>query len=324
MATSAATLAPKRSRIAARWVTCLWFAAAVAPAYAGPGGHAAATPAPAPVPEPVAKAAAMALSDVPGMDFSELPAAAKRELATVFADEFCYCGCPHSLGACLKQHTGCRHAKRMALLAASETAAGVAATDVIIELSKYYQSFSERRASFKVDDRQCFGAKDAPVTLVEYSDFECPFCAVARPMLQDLVKARKTARVCFAPFPLSGHPNAMPAAQAALFARDKGKFWEMHDLLFENQMTLSPTEIRRLASTLGLDPRELGKATDAGKYVDELNASKDAGKAAGVDHTPSVYVNGRLLNLGLSPVMLEHTVDDELEWQANKGAWAAD
>jgi protein-disulfide isomerase len=268
--------------------------------------------------------AALVLADVPGMDFSPLSAPAQRELATVFTDDFCYCGCPHSLGACLKQHKGCRHAKRMALLAAGEASGGTPAVEIIVALSKYYQSFGEKRATFKVDDRMCQGPKDAAVTLVEFSDFECPYCSLARPMLEDFAKGKKNVRFCYAPFPLSGHANATPAGQAALFARDKGKFWAMHDLLFENQMTLNPAEIKRLAASIGLDAAELTKAMDAGKYIDELNASKESGKAAGVDSTPSVYVNGRRLHLGLSPSILEHTVDDELEWLANKGAWAAD
>jgi len=268
--------------------------------------------------------AALTLSGVPGMDFSPLPGPAQRELATVFTDDFCYCGCPHSLGACLKQHGGCRHAKRMALLAAGEASGGTPAVEIIVTLSKYYQSFGEKRAPLKVDDRLCQGPKDAAVTLVEFSDFECPFCSMARPMLEEFVKGKKNVRFCYAPFPLSGHANATPAGQAALFARDKGKFWPMHNLLFDNQMTLSPVEIKRLAASLGLDAAELGKAMDSGKYLDELNASKESGKAAGVDKTPSVFVNGRLLHLGLSPSTLEHTVDDELEWLANKGAWAAD
>ncbi|MHB8878483.1 MAG: DsbA family protein [Myxococcaceae bacterium] len=267
---------------------------------------------------------ALTLSGVPGMDFSALSGPAQRELATVFSDEFCYCGCPHALGACLKQHTACKHSRRMALLAAGEASGGTPAVEIILALSKYYQSFPDKRASFKLDERMCMGPKDAPVTLVEFSDFECPFCNLARPMLEEFVKGRKNVRLCFGPFPLAGHANAIPAGQAALFARDKGKFWAMHDALFENQLSLSPGEIKRLAAGLGLDPAELGKAMDSGRYVDELNASKEAAKAAGVDSTPSLFVNGRRLKLGMSPTILEHTVFDELEWMANKGAWTAD
>lgn len=264
------------------------------------------------------------LADIPGMDFSSLPPPAQRELATVFTDEFCYCGCPHTLGACLRQHGSCRHAKRMALLAAAEAAAGVPGLDIIVELSKYYQSFREPRASFKVHPQMCMGPSDAPVTLVEFSDFECPHCAAARPMLEEFARSNPKVRLCYQPFPLASHPNAVAAGQAALFARDKGKFWAMHDLLFENQLSLNPARIKQLAAQAGLDPNELAKAMEAGKYKDELTASKEAGKAAGVDATPAIFINGRKLTLGLSQELLTHTVEDELEWIANRSAWAAD
>ena len=169
----------------------------------------------------------------------------------------------------------------------------------------------------------CKGPKDAKVTAVEFADFECPYCALARPMMAELVKAKPNVRVCYLPFPLSAHPNAIPSGQAALFARDQGKFWQMHDALFENQLTLSEGSIKELAKKLGLDDGALAKAMAAGKYKDELEASKEAGKNAGVDSTPSVYINGRKLTLGISADSLTATVDDELDWVQGSGAWAS-
>ena len=212
----------------------------------------------------------------------------------------------------------------MATLAAAEAAAGVPGVEIIVGLSKYYQSFSEKRFSFKLDERACVGPKDAKVTLAEFSDFECPYCGAARPMLEALVKAKPSVRLCYLPFPLSGHPNAMPAGRAALYARDHGKFWAMHDGLFENQTRLNPPLIKEIGKAVGLDPAGLAKAIEGTEYDEQLKASKEAGVSAGVDSTPSLYVNGRKLTLMIDPSTLEHTVDDELEWQANKGAWAAD
>lgn len=270
----------------------------------------------------------MVLSDIPGLDFSSLSPAAQKELAGVFTDEFCYCGCPHTLGACLKTHAGCRHARRMALLAAPAAAAGSSGAEIILELSRYYQSFREGRVQVRVDERMCRGAeaKDAQVTLVEYSDFECPYCGHVRPLLEKLAAdyAAKGLRLCYAPFPLAGHPNAIPAAQAALFARDHGKFWQMHDLLFENQAALTPVLIRQLAERLGLSSAALGKALDGNKYLDELNAWKESGKVARVDATPSLYFNGRKLTLPPDTETLAHSADDELEWIGNRNAWTAD
>jgi protein-disulfide isomerase len=203
-------------------------------------------------------------------------------------------------------------------LAASLASEGEPATEIINTLAKYNLSFNNSRRTFKIDDRTCRGPKDAKVTIVEFSDFECPYCGAARPMLEDLQKSRPQVRLCWMPFPLTAHPNAIPAGQAALFARDNGKFWSMHDALFVNQMTLSEPFIKDLAGKLGMDSGALSKAMAAGKYKDELEASKEAGKNAGVDSTPTVYMNGRKLTLGISMDALVTSVDDELEWS---GSW---
>jgi protein-disulfide isomerase len=298
---------------------------------AGAGAVGAAAPSapdanPFPAVDPAAEAnAAQVLAGIPGMDFSILPPAAQRELSAVMTDEFCYCGCPHTLAACLKTHSGCKHARRMAKLAAGEAAAGMPATEISNELTKYYLAFKEPRQSFKIDPRQCVGAADAKVTVVEFSDFECPFCGAARPILEAFAKENSArVRFCMAPFPLAAHPNAIPAGQAALYARDQGKFWEMHDALFENQTTLSVDAIKQLGGKIGLNANEVGKVLAGQRYVEELNASKEAGKNAGVNATPTLYINGRKLELPLNGELLIHTVDDEMEWSANGSGWAAD
>ena len=266
----------------------------------------------------------LVLNGIPGLDFSSLSSSAQRELASVFTDEFCYCGCPHTLGACLKTHPTCKHARRMAVLAASDAASGIPAVEIILNLSKYYSSFREPRVSFKVDENLCTGKKDAKVTLVEFSDFACPHCAAARPILEKFARENSAAlRFCFAPFPL-GNPNSTPAAQAALFARDHHKFWEMHDLLFENQTRLNTEQIKALGSKIGLSVPELSKAIDSNKYADELTGWKEAGNRAGVDATPTLFINGRKHRLSISAESLERTLEDEIEWISNKNGWAPD
>jgi protein-disulfide isomerase len=258
------------------------------------------------------------------MDFSALPPAAQRELATVLSDEFCYCGCPHTLGQCLRSHS-CQHARRMTRLAARHVAAGAPATEVIVALSRYYASFREPRVKLEVDARLCMGPQDAQVTLVEFSDFECPYCGKARPVLEAFAKKHaKQVRLCYAPFPLPSHPNALPAAQAALWARDKGRFWEMHDALFEHQEDLSPTALVALAGKLGLPGAELQKALKEGTYAQEVERFRELGRSASVRGTPALFVEGRLHGLGFTEEDLAHTLEDELEWRANRNAWAAD
>lgn len=261
------------------------------------------------------------LAEVPGFDFSRLPAPAKKELAQVLTDEFDYCGRPLTLLGSLKKGDACKHTKRMVGFAALLASDGNPGTEIINVLSKYNQTFAARRATFKTDDRMCVGATTAKVTLVEFADFECPYCAMARPLLEEYVRAHPAVRLCQMPFPLSGHPHSTISGQAALFARDNGKFWPMYDALFENQLSLSEATIKDLAKKIGLDDKAVGKLFGTEKYVDELNASRDAGKAAGVDSTPSLFVNGRKLTLSLSQESLTLAIDDDLEWQGGNSAW---
>ncbi len=288
-----------------------------------------ATPAPAaPPPQAAAPSAGgSVLSGIPGMDFSALPPAAQRELSTVLTDEFCYCGCPHTLGQCLKGHTTCQHAKRMARLAARQAVSGVPATEIIVALSEYYSAFRAARHKLEVDPRMCMGDAKAPVTLVEFSDFECPYCGTARPLLEAFAKKNASrVRFCNVPFPLPMHANAVPAGQAVLWARDQGKFWEMHDALFENARNLSTANIVSIANKLGLKGAELQKALQAGTYAKELEKYKALGSSANIRGTPSLFFNGRAYDtqMGLTDEALTHSLEDELEWRANNNAWAAD
>jgi protein-disulfide isomerase len=279
---------------------------------------------PAATPAPPANPGAM-LTGIPGMDFSSLPPAAQRELSNVLSDEFCYCGCPHTLGACLKQHTSCKHAKRMARMAASFVAEGAAATEVINALSQYYAAFREQRVQLKVDPRMCMGDANAPVTVAEFSDFECPYCAKARPVLEQFAKKNPTqVRFCYLPYPLTMHPNAIPAGRAALWARDQGKFWEMHDALFGHQQNLSPAALPAIANQLGLPGATLQEVLKGDAYKKELEGFTAQGNAANITSTPAISFNGRRFQLPPQPDTLNQSLEDELEWRANNNAWAAD
>lgn len=270
-----------------------------------------------------AQDASRALADLPGFDFSRLSAPAKKELASVLTDEFDYCGRPLTLLASVKKGDACKHTKRLVGLAGAMANDGAPATEILVALSKYNQGFNGKRAKLTVDDKLCTGPKDAKVTLLEYSDFECPYCGAARPIIEGIVKAKSNARLCWSPFPLPGHAHAVIAGQAALFARDGGKFWQMHDALFENQTILSETVIKDLVKKLGLDVAAFTKAVAANKYVDEMNASKDVGHTAGVDATPTIFINGRKMTLNLSTESLGLAIDDEVDWVTGNNAWSS-
>jgi len=273
----------------------------------------------------VAFPAKAAAPDAPPLDLSSLSESARHEVEQVMTEEFCGCGAPHTLAACLQTHTGCHHSRREVQLAASFAQRGATASELGVMLARYNLSFREARSKLPVDERMCQGDAHAPVTLAEYADFECPVCGATRPILEKFIQDRPgQVRLCYLPFPLQQHPNAVPAGQAALFARDHGKFWAVHDGLFENQKQLSPDVIRQIVEKAGLPADAWAKVLAKNAYVEELDHFRETGVAAGVAGTPAVYLNGRRLDLPPSADVLQLTLDDEKDFQAHKGTWASD
>jgi protein-disulfide isomerase len=154
------------------------------------------------------------------------------------------------------------------------------------------------------------GGQRALVTVVEFSDFQCPFCSRALPAVQELEKAYgRDVRVVWKHLPLSFHPNAMPAAIAAEAAREQGKFWEMHDKLFADQAALSPATYEKYAKELGLDLARFRAAMQASATRARVEADAAAAASAGVTGTPSFVVNGDVV---LGSTALREAVDRQL------------
>lgn len=161
------------------------------------------------------------------------------------------------------------------------------------------------------------GPAGAPVTVVEFSDFQCPWCQRITPALDRLREAYGARlRLVFRQFPLHTiHPQAQKAAEASLCARDQGKFWPMHDVLFAHQDDLGVENLKALADELGLDRGRFDACLDGGERRDEVLADVAAGRRIGVGSTPSLFVNGRPVNLEAGPDpfdQLAAVVDDEL------------
>ena len=153
------------------------------------------------------------------------------------------------------------------------------------------------------------GKREAPVTIVEFSDFQCPFCKRAATMVDDVVKQHGDAvRVVFRNFPLPYHKNAQLAAMAALAAKEQGRFWEMHDKLFAHQEALDRAAIDGFARELGLDVARFDAALDGGKLAEAVNKDVLAGGSF-VEGTPTLFVNGHKLS---NPALLAQVVDAEL------------
>jgi protein-disulfide isomerase len=150
------------------------------------------------------------------------------------------------------------------------------------------------------------GPETAPVTLVEYGDFECPFCGAAHP---SVVQVRQTLgdelRFAFRHFPLSQiHPHALPAAEAAEAAGAQGKFWEMHDMLFANQRALGLDHLLGYAAALGLDLDRFALELEQHTHEPRIREDFMSGIRSGVNGTPTFFVNGVRHNGGYDPESL--------------------
>ena len=169
------------------------------------------------------------------------------------------------------------------------------------------------RVEVSADDDPSIGPDDAPVQIIEFSDFQCPYCARAVPTIKQVIdEYGDQVRVVFRDFPLNFHANAQKAAEAGECADDQGMFWEMHDRMFEDQGALDPASLKTLAGDLGMDTDEFSSCLDSGKYADEVQQDFLDGQKAGVTGTPAFYVNGIKLS-GAKPFSaFKQVIDQEL------------
>ena len=268
----------------------------------------------------------------PAIDWSRVPSSVgvssltppqKDALARVLSDELCHCGCPHTLLGCLTEHKQCQHAPRQAALASRLAGMGLSSNEILKTLTEYYGSF-DRAKRTKIDTASLgkpLGDAKAPITLVEFADFECPFCQQLRPKLEAFVK-RNAGRVklYFRPYPIPGHPHAEPAAEAVEWARDQGIFWPFHDAMFDNPKKLDTESLVLIADRLGKDGEDLRKALAERKYRDRVQISLIEGRRAGVLGTPTLFINGRRHVIpDYSDTVLEFVIEDEEQYQ--KGGW---
>ena len=158
------------------------------------------------------------------------------------------------------------------------------------------------------------GPEDAPITLVEFSDFECPFCVRVLPTLAQVEETYgDQVRIVYRQFPLNRiHPNAQLSAEASLCADAQGKFWEMHDAIFEARGKAGADELKIMAADLGLDSEVFDGCLDSREFRGQVEVDLEAGRQAGVTGTPALFINGRFLS-GAQPFsVVSRVIDDEL------------
>jgi protein-disulfide isomerase len=287
------------------------------------GGSAPKTEAARPPDEGLTEAEASKL--LPGVDTSDLSPKQRQELNELANDSFCPCA-SMTVAGCLRDKPTCKPAARMLQLAKKLIANGTAGPMALVRVETYYASFSKERRKDVAAQGPTLGPADAKVSIVEFSDFQCPACRAAHPSLEELVKKYAGGvRWTFRHFPLPQHEHAAKAAQCAAWADEQGKFWPLSHAFFAHQEELDDAGLERLAKGVGLDGAAMLKAVaNDPKYAAKVDADKAAGSELQIGGTPSVFINGRQF-VGLPPTleMLSWTVEDEFDWIAGGGAWVA-
>lgn len=169
------------------------------------------------------------------------------------------------------------------------------------------------RVEIEVGNSPTMGKKGAPVTVVEFSDYQCPFCSRARPTINQIVEAYPNEVLyVFKDFPLSFHKDAQKAHEAAHCAGDQGKYWEMNKEIFANQKALSISDLKGYAKKIGLNMSKFDKCLNENKYEKSVQASIQEGAQAGVSGTPAFFVNGVLISGARPFADFKQAIDSEL------------
>lgn len=182
--------------------------------------------------------------------------------------------------------------------------------------AKYTVAYSMEpfRVQVATGNSPAMGPANAPVTIVEWSDFQCPFCSRVVPTMKQVEERYKDkVRVVFRQYPLPMHPQAQKAAEASLCANEQGKFWELHDAMFADQQSLAVDQLKAKAVGLGLDATKFNECLDSNKHAKTVKDDMRDGSLVGVSGTPAMFINGRMLS-GAQPFEeFAKIIDEELK-----------
>ena len=254
---------------------------------------------------------------LPGTDLSSLSASQKQKVLKLLRDHDCSCQCGMKVAECRFKDTNCYYSNALAKIAIEAVKAGKSADDIQKALAAgpalKPPKLLEDPVSIPTAGAPVTGPADAKITLVEFSDFECPYCSKAIADVHAIMAAYPgKIRLIYKQFPLSMHPHAELAAAASLAARDQGKFWEMHDKLFANYRQLNRQNILLWANQIGLNMEKFVADLDSGKYTSTIKKDTKDGEVAGVYGTPSFFINGQHYNGPLELRAVKPILDAEL------------
>ena len=255
------------------------------------------------------------------VDFTGLSAAQKQSAFKMLRETGCTCGCDMKVAQCRVEDPPCAYSKGLSALIVKGFKEGKSADEVKKIVAD--SALGKPRAPGKILDdpiqiptsgAPSLGPANARIVLVEFSDFECPFCAKAAEEIHGILKAYPNdVRLVYKQFPLSMHPHAGISALASLAALEQGKFWEMHDKMFANHRNLNRQNLMEWAQQLGMDKDKFAAALDNPKNKAIVQKDTQDGETAGVNGTPSVFVNGKHFNGAIQLSALKPYLDHELK-----------
>ena len=266
-----------------------------------------------------------AADPLPGVDLNGLTPAQKATVLKIAAARDCGCGCGMKVSECRVKDPNCSYSKGVAMVLVAALKSGkteaeaVAAADASNWAHPPVQDTRILGDPVKIptEGAPTLGPANAKVKLVEFSDFQCPFCVLAVPQIAALLKAYPDqVSLTFKQFPLDEHSQAALAAVAALAAQRQGKFWPMHDALFAQQGRLSEKIILELAGKVGLSMMRFDADLHSADLKMAVQKDEQDGEKAGVAGTPTLFVNGRRYNGPVKLDILRTVIDGELNQPA--------
>src|SRR5579885_2268187 len=242
-------------------------------------------------------------TSLPKVDFSGLTQAQTARALKLLREQDCSCRCGMKVAECRMKDPSCAYSRGMA--------------SVIAEGPAEHNQLLEDPVKIPVTNAPARGPANAPVTLVEFSDFQCPFCIAATPQLDAVLKAYPSqVKLIFKQFPLDTHAQAPLAAAAALAAHKQGKFWPMYDGLFAQKGHLSRQGVLTLAGSIGLDMKRFQADLDSPEIKRAVEQDMSDGEHIGVDSTPTLFLNGQRYNGPITLAALKPVLDKELKHPA--------
>lgn len=264
-----------------------------------------------------AQAAWQTVTELPGVDWQGLTGAKRLPVLQAIRAEGCGCGCGMKVAECRVLDPACGVSKKLANLAVKDALAGKTLPEIRAELKRRATepaSVLEDPVTIPVVGAPTKGPANARVTVVEYSDFQCPFCSKAIKTVDALLaKYPKDVRVVYKQFPLDQHAQAQIAAEGSLAAHAQGKFWQLHDKMYSDISDLSKERLLVYAKQIGVDVTKFQADLNSRKWEKEVNREREEGETFGVNSTPTFFINGKKYNGAWEVAALAPIIEKELK-----------